>query len=381
MTVSALFNPITIRGTTFPNRIAVSPLCMYSAIDGVAQPFHFSHLSTFARGGAGLVFAEATAISAEGRITPACLGIWNQQQADALAPITQFISEMGSVPGIQLAHAGIKASAAAPFNGGKPLPKDHPAAWQVVGPTTAPFGEDFPVPHALTKSEINTVVEQFADAAERAITAGFKVIELHGAHGYLINSFLSPLNNTRTDEYGGSIENRMRLAIDVTTAVRKRVGEAVPLFFRISAIDKVDSGWNMDDSVVLSKALHEHGVDIVDCSSGGVAGGPRFRVNDTGELLNKGSAREQGFQVPFAARIKKETPVGTMAVGVIVEAEHAESIIKSGQADFVALGRELMYNPFWPLHAAEQLGASSDNELWPKQYAWAIERRADILKK
>jgi len=370
-----LFTPITIRSTTFSNRTVVSPLCMYSANEGVAQPFHFSHLSTFARGGAGLVFAEATAVAAEGRITPKCLGIWNQQQAEALEPITRFISDAGSVPGIQLAHAGRKASTAPPYDGGKPIAKDHAEGWQVVGPTTAPVAPGFVVPHELTADELKGIAEQFADAAERAINAGFKVIELHGAHGYLIHSFLSPLTNSRDDEYGGSIENRMRLAIEVTQAVRKRIGESVPLFFRISAIDNVDSGWTMDDSVTLCKALAAQGVDIVDCSSGGIAGAPRFRAADDGKPLGKSLGREHGFQVPFAERIKSETELGSMAVGVIIEPKHADSIIASGQADFVALGRELMYNPFWPLHAAEQLGADTDNSLWPKQYAGAIVRR------
>ncbi len=376
---SSLFSPITIRKTSFSNRVVVSPLCMYSAIGGVAQPFHFSHLSTFARGGAGLVFAEATAVSAAGRITPQCLGIWNKEQADALAPIAKFISDAGSVPGIQLAHAGRKASTAPPYDGGKPLAKDHPDAWSVVGPTSTPVANGFAVPHELSIDEIFALVEQFADAADRAIYAGFKVIEIHGAHGYLINSFLSPITNTRTDEYGGSLEHRMRFALEVTRATRKRIGESVPLFFRISAIDNIDSGWSMDDSVVLCNALANEGVDIVDCSSGGIAGAPRFRAADDGKPLGKALGREQGFQVPFAERIKAETPLGSMAVGVIVEPDYAESIVNSGQADFVALGRELMYNPFWPLHAAEHLGANTENNLWPKQYAWAIVRRQEIL--
>ncbi len=376
---SSLFSPITIRGTQFDNRVVVSPLCMYSAIEGVAQPFHFSHLSTFARGGAGLVFAEATAVSPEGRITPQCLGIWNQQQADTLAPIAQFITDAGSVPGIQLAHAGRKASTSAPYDGGKPLLVDHPDAWEVVGPTNTPVAEGFAIPRELTPDDLNVISQQFADAAQRALQAGFKVIEIHGAHGYLINSFLSPLSNTRTDEYGGSIKNRMRLALEVTKSVRARIGDSVPLFFRISAIDNVDSGWSMDDSIVLCKALEAQGVDIVDCSSGGIAGAPRFRAADDGKNLGKSLGREHGFQVPYAARVKDETQLGSMAVGVIIKAEHAESIVASGQADFVALGRELMYNPFWPLHAAEKLGANPDNALWPKQYAWAIIRRQEIL--
>ncbi len=377
--MSQLFSPITVRGVTFPNRVVVSPLCMYSADDGVAQPWHFAHLSTFARGRAGLVFAEATGVEAIGRITPRCLGLWNDEQVNALKPITAFIEEMGSIPGIQLAHAGRKASTAPPFEGAHPLPADDPDAWAVVGPSAIPVADHFPTPHELTQDEIANLVSSFATAARRSINAGFKVIELHGAHGYLLHSFLSPISNQRTDAYGGTIEGRMRFPLEVCAAVRAEVGEDMPLFFRISAIDGIEGGWTMDDSVTLAKALGNTGIDVVDCSSGGVSGAPRFRVQDDGKPLQKSSARQPGFQVPYAERIRNETSLKSMAVGVIIDPDQAEAIATSGQADFVALGREIMHDPFWPLHAAHHLGVDADFSMWPKQYKWAVDRRAQIV--
>jgi len=376
--MSALFSPITVRGITFPNRVVVSPLCMYSAEDGHAQPWHFAHLSTFARGQAGLVFAEATAVEAIGRITPKCLGIWNDKQAEALKPITAFIEQMGSVPGIQLAHAGRKASTSPPFLGGKPLAADDADAWSVSGPSAIAVGPGFPVPHELTIDEIHTLTDTFVKAAKRSIAAGFKVIELHGAHGYLMHSFLSPVSNQRSDEYGGDIVGRMRFPVEVSKAVRAAVGEDMPLFFRISAVDGIEGGWTMDDSVTLAKALGEVGIDVVDCSSGGVSGAPRFRTDDDGKPLTANSARQPGFQVPYAERIARETTLKSMAVGVIIDPQQAEAIASSGQADFVALGREIMHNPFWPLHAARTLGDDPEFSMWPKQYKWAVDRRAQI---
>ncbi len=378
--MSSLFSPLTIRGVTLPNRIVVSPLCMYSANDGMAQPWHFAHLSTFARGKAGLVFTEATAIEARGRITPKCLGIWSDEQAEALRPITAFIEEMGCVPAIQLAHAGRKASTSPPFLGGKPLPVDDPEAWPVVGPSAEAVGPGFPTPAELSVDDIDALKEAFVAAARRSVDAGFKVIELHGAHGYLLHSFLSPISNLRQDAYGGTLEKRMRFALDVCAAVRAEVGEDMPLFFRISAIDGLEQGWTMDDSVVFAAALGEHGIDVVDCSSGGVSGAPRFRIDDTGKPLTKNSARTPGFQVPYAERIKRETSLQSMAVGVIIDPQQAQNIIDSGRADLVALGREIMHDPFWPLHAAQELGADPDFKMWPLQYGWGVDRRAQIAR-
>ena len=379
--MSTLLKPLTIRGVTLPNRIVVSPLCMYSAVDGLAQPFHFAHLSTFARGKAGLIFAEATAVEDIGRITPNCLGIWSDEHVNALKPITRFIAEMGCVAGIQLAHAGRKAATTSPFaGGGKPLNKEDPHFWPVVGPSPIPVAENFQTPRELTKEDLDTLVQVFVSAAKRSLAAGFEVIELHGAHGYLLHSFLSPLANARSDEFGGSLANRMRFPLQVTRAVRQAIGEAVPLFFRISAIDGVDNGWSMDDSVALANELANCGVDIVDCSSGGIGGAPRFRIDDSGKPLTKSSARTPGFQVPFAERIQKETSLKAMAVGAIIEPQQADNIIASGQAELVALGREIMHDPFWPLRAALKLGDDPDYDMWPPQYKWAVDRRAQIAR-
>jgi 2,4-dienoyl-CoA reductase-like NADH-dependent reductase (Old Yellow Enzyme family) len=384
MTVPLVFQPLKIRNTVLPNRIVVSPLCMYSAIDGIAQPWHFAHLSTFARGQAGLVFTEATAVEARGRITPQCLGIWTDEQADALKPVTAFIDSMGCVPGIQLAHAGRKASTRAPFveGGGSPITSSNATegetSWPTVAPSALPVAEGWPEPQALDSIGLQQVKQAFVEAARRALQAGFKVIELHMAHGYLLHSFLSPLGNQREDQYGGNLENRMRFPLEVTEAVREVWPESLPLFVRISAIDGRENGWNLDDSVAFSRKLNEAGADVVDCSSGGIGGAPRFRSDDTGKPLTRESAREPGFQVPFSRRIKAETDVKTMAVGVIVDPHQAEEILQSGGADLVALGREIMYDPFWPLHAAEALEADVDFKMWPKQYAWAVDRRAQV---
>jgi len=384
MTIPLLFQPLKIRDALLPNRIVVSPLCMYSAIDGIAQPWHFAHLSTFARGQAGLVFTEATAVEARGRITPQCLGIWTDEQADALKPITAFIESMGCIAGIQLAHAGRKASTRAPFaeRGGSPITSSNATEdetpWLTVAPSALPVAEGWPEPQALNSVDLQQVKQAFAEAAGRALHAGFKVIELHMAHGYLLHSFLSPLGNQREDQYGGNLENRMRFPLEVTEAVREVWPESLPLFVRISVIDGRENGWSLDDSVTFSRRLNEVGADVVDCSSGGIGGAPRFRTDDTGKPLTRESAREQGFQVPFSRRIKDETDIRTMAVGVIVDPHQAEEILQSGGADLVALGREIMHDPFWPLHAAEALGADIDFKMWPKQYAWAVDRRAQV---
>ena len=381
-----LFKPLQLRGVTLPNRIVVSPLCMYSAIDGMAQPWHFAHLSTFARGKAGIVFTEATAVEARGRITPQCLGIWTDEQAEALRPITKFIKSMGSVPGIQLAHAGRKASVRRPFTEkpGSPLNQEDAArgepAWQTVAPSGEPVGPGFPAPAALDQAGLDEIKNAFVQAAGRSLKAGFRVIELHMAHGYLLHSFLSPLSNHRNDSYGGDLEGRMRFPLEVVKAVRAVIPEDMPLFSRISAIDGLEHGWSMDDSVVFCQAMYDCGVDVVDCSSGGISGAPRFRIDDEGKPLTRSSARQPGFQVPYAERARRETDIKSMAVGVIIDPHQAEEILQSGGADLVALGREIMHDPFWPLHAAEALGADPDFKMWPEQYAWAVDRRAQIKR-
>ncbi len=381
-----LFEPLSIRGCTLPNRIVVSPLCQYSAVDGMPQPWHFAHLSTFARGKAGLVFTEATAVEERGRITPRCLGIWNDAQAEALRPIVEFIESMGCVPGMQLAHAGRKASTRVPFveKGGSPLTEEDAARgdtpWQALAPSALPVAEGWPLPREMNRDDLAEVQAAFVAAARRAFEIGFKVIELHMAHGYLLHSFLSPLGNQRDDDYGGDLEGRMRFPLEVAAAVRAAMPEDAPLFVRISAIDGREDGWTLDDSVELGKRLAQIGVDVVDCSSGGIGGAPRFRSDDSGKPLTSDSARSPGFQVPFSRRIREETDLMTMAVGVIIDPEQAEEILQSGGADLVALGRELMYDPFWPLHAAAALGADPDFSMWPEQYAWAVDRRAQIKR-
>jgi len=357
---------------------------MYSAIDGVAQDWHFAHLSTFARGKAGLIFVEATGIEPRGRITPRCLGLWNKEQAEALRPVVRFIESMNCVPGIQIAHAGRKASARPPFMGGTPLNEADTTRgeppWQTIAPSALPVGPGWPTPHALSQAEIADVVHAFAGAAGRALEAGFRVLEIHGAHGYLIQSFLSPLGNQRNDGYGGDRRGRMRFALEVASAVRTVWPEEFPLFFRISAVDGRPGGWSLEDSVEFARELAALGVDVVDCSSGGIGGAPRFRADDDGNPLTTSSARRPGFQVPYAEAVRGRGGVKTMAVGVIVDPHQAEAILQEGRADIVALGREIMYNPFWPLHAAQSLSADVDFDMWPEQYRWAVDRRAQIAK-
>ena len=380
---SKLFSSLKIRGITIPNRIALSPLCMYSAEKGVPNNWHFSHLSTFARARVGLIFAEATAVEEAGRITPYCLGLWNDEQVEAFKPITSFIKSMGCIPGFQLAHAGRKASAKAPWDGGSPLDemdkKKGEGPWQAVAPSAIPLSEGWQVPKALGKHDINLLVQSYTNSALRAISAGFEVLEIHAAHGYLLHSFLSPISNKRKDEYGGDIENRARLLIKITEEIRKNIPDSIPLFCRISSIDGLSNGWNMNDSVILSEMLAKAGVDVIDCSSGGIVGRPRFAVDDEGNNLLKNSSRGYGFQVPYAEEIKKKSVLKTMAVGVIVDPKQAEEILANDKADIVALGRELMFNPFWPLHAAQELDADVNFDLWPKQYKWGISRRDKLL--
>ena len=375
-----LFSPFSIRSVTLPNRIVLSPLCMYSANSGMASSWQFAHLSTFARGGVGLVFAEATAIEPRGRITPRCLGIWTDEQAEALKATTEFIASMGSVPGLQIAHAGRKASAAPPWAGGVPLEIGDTAwgdpGWQTVAPSAVPLADGWQAPHALSEVEIAETVEAFAASARRALVAGFKVLEIHGAHGYLIHSFLSSLSNQRNDAYGGDLAGRMRFALEVTDAVRAAWPEELPLFFRLSAVD--GHGWEIEDSIALAAALKARGVDVVDCSAGGITGAPAFRAQDDGKPLPKSGQRPLGFQVPYAAAIREKADIPTMAVGRIVDPQQAEDIVVAGSADLIAIGRELMHDPFWALHAAEALDQPDAFALWPDQYRWAIVRRAEL---
>ena len=346
--MSALFQPFTLRDVTFPNRVWMAPMCQYSAAaegpdTGAPNDWHFAHYAARAAGGTGLVVVEATAVSPEGRISPYDLGIWNDTQVAAFRRITRFLVSQGTVPGIQLAHSGRKASTDRPWTGGAPLgPQER--GWQPLAPSAVAFDERHPVPTELTVDQIQQVVGQFADAARRALAAGFEVAEIHGAHGYLINEFLSPHSNHRTDAYGGSYENRTRFALEVVDAVRAVWPEGKPLFFRISATDWLEEGgWGADDTVRFAADLRAHGIDLLDVSTGGNASGVTIPVRP-------------GYQVPFAARVKSETSLPVAAVGLITEAEQAEKILANGEADAVLLGRELLRNPSWARHAARQLG-------------------------
>ncbi|WP_433870954.1 NADH:flavin oxidoreductase/NADH oxidase [Saccharopolyspora sp. CA-218241] len=346
--VSHLFEPIKIRDTEIRNRAWVSPMCQYSAVDGAPNDWHLVHLGQFATGGAGLVIAEATAVVPEGRISPADTGLWNDEQVAAWRRITDFVRAQGATPGVQLAHAGRKASTSAPWEGDRSVSADE-GGWQTVSSTDAAFG-DLAAPRALTEDEVAALPQRFAEAAGRAEAAGFEVVELHFAHGYLAHQFYSPLTNDRTDRYGGDFEGRTRLLLEIVEAVR-----AVwhgPLLTRISATDWVEGGWTGDDSVALAKLLAERGVDLVDASTGGATPKASIPVRS-------------GYQTPFARKIRAEAGVATGAVGLITSPEQAEEIVASGSADAVLLGRELLRDPHWPMHAADRLRGES---LWPKQY-------------
>ncbi|MEU6882492.1 NADH:flavin oxidoreductase/NADH oxidase [Streptomyces sp. NPDC046712] len=357
----ALFEPYTLRSLTIPNRVWMAPMCQYSAEvvgpnAGVANDWHFAHYASRATGGTGLVLVEATAVAPEGRISPADLGIWNDTQVEALRRIAAFLKEHGTVPGIQIGHAGRKAATKRPWHGRGPVaPGDH--GWQPVAPSPVEFADGYPVPTELTTEQIQEIVGRFADAARRALAAGFEVVEVHGAHGYLIGEFLSPHSNRRTDAYGGSFENRTRLALEVVDAVRAVWPEELPVFFRISATDWLaEQGWTIDETVRFATLLKEHGVDLLDVSSGGNGGPAEIPVGP-------------GYQVPFAARVKAETGLPVAAVGLITEAEQAEKIVANGEADAVLLGRELLRDASWARRAARELGAETHA---PSQYAWAI---------
>lgn len=358
---AALFAPCTLRSVTIPNRVWMAPMCQYSAepdgpAAGVAGEWHFAHYAARAVGGVGLVIQEATAISPEGRISPYDLGIWNDAQAEALRPIVAFVKSQGAVAGIQIAHAGRKASTESPWKGGRVIDPRAPHGWLPGAPSAVPFREGDPVPHELTADEIHGLVGEFAAAAARAREVGYQVVEIHGAHGYLIGEFLSPHSNRRTDEYGGSFENRARFALEVVDAVRAVWPEELPLFFRISATDWLEeAGWTAEETVRLAGLLKEHGVDLLDVSTGGLAPHAEIPVGP-------------GFQVPFAARVKAETGLPVAAVGLITEPEQAEKILANGEADAVLLGRELLRDPYWARRAAAELGATAPV---PDQYARA----------
>jgi len=351
--MSTLLSPFTVRGVTARNRIWVSPMCQYSAVDGLPNDWHFMHLGQFAAGGAGLVMTESSAVSPEGRISPQDAGIWNDEQVAAWRRITDFAHAQGAKIGMQLGHAGRKASARRPWEGHGTVTAEE-GGWPSVAPSAVAFG-DYATPKALTEDEIHAVVADFAAAAKRAIAAGFDAVELHGGHGYLIHQFYSPLSNQRTDGYGGDFDGRVRFVLEVATAVRAAIGDDVPLFTRLSATDWAEDGWTADDSVRLARLLADVGVDLIDTSTAGNTTKPRIPVGP-------------GYQVPFAQRIRTEAKVPTGAVGLITEPQQAEQIVATGAADVVFLARALLRDPHWPLNAARVLGGDIE---WPNQYARA----------
>jgi 2,4-dienoyl-CoA reductase-like NADH-dependent reductase (Old Yellow Enzyme family) len=353
--MAKLFEPLILRSLTLPNRLVVSPMCQYSSKDGFANDWHLVHLGSRAIGRPAIVFTEATAVLPEGRISPEDLGIWKDEHVEMLARIVRFIDARGSIAGMQLAHAGFKASTRSPWLGGGPL-EVQDGGWRPINSASAvPFTDGWIVPEALDQAGIRRVIESFAAAAKRALAAGFRVVELHAAHGYLIHEFLSPLTNKRTDEYGGSLENRTRFAREVTSAVRKVWPENLPLFMRISATDWVEGGWTPEESVELARMVHPRGVDLIDCSTGGISPHAKIPLGP-------------GYQVPFSRKIRTEAGIPTGTVGLISESKQAEEILQNGDADLVLMARQFLRDPYVPLRAARELGVEVE---WPLQYGRA----------
>jgi 2,4-dienoyl-CoA reductase-like NADH-dependent reductase (Old Yellow Enzyme family) len=368
-----LFSPLTLRGVTLKNRVVISPMCQYSAHDGFANDWHFVHLGKMATGGAGLVFTEAAAVEPEGRITHGDLGIWSDAHIAPLKRIAEFIKANGSVPAIQLAHAGRKASMQRPWFGNGPINENDRArgesAWNVVAPSAIPMDTGWLVPHELSVADIRSVQARWREATLRSLEAGFDVVELHSAHGYLGHEFLSPLSNKRTDGYGGDLKGRMRYTLELAEVLRAAWPDDKPLFVRISSVDGIEGGWTIEDSVTLTQELAARGVDVIDCSSGGLLG------SATAARIK----RNPGFQVPFADRLRKGTGLKSMAVGLILDGPQAEQILKDDQADLIAIGRQSLYNPNWALHAQVALGAEGEYADWPQQYGWWLDKRQHIL--
>jgi len=373
-----LFEPLELRNVRAKNRVVVSPMCQYSALDGLVNDWHLVHLGKFAQGGAGIVFVEATAVEARGRITHGDVGLWSDAHVPGLARIAAFVRAQGAVPAIQLAHAGRKASMARPWYGNGPLTGDDIArgdnGWPIIGPTDAPVAEGWRAPAPASDADLATLLDAFVAAARRAQAAGFDIAEVHGAHGYLLHSFLSPLSNRRTDRYGGTLENRMRFPLQVARAVRAAWPAEKPLFMRCSSIDDAEGGWSLEDTVAFARELAKVGVDVIDCSSGGIAGSATAA---TRTLLR----RVPGFQLPFAERVRRDTGLKTMAVGLILTPRQAEEALQACCADLIAVGREALFNPNWPLHAALELGADAEFASWPQQYGWWLTRREASLQR
>jgi len=371
MTKPLLFTPLAIKGTTLRNRVVIAPMATYSAIDGIAQDWHLVHLGRLALGGAGTVFVEATAVTAQGRITNGDLGLWSSAHIPPLRRITDFMKAQNVVPAIQIAHAGRKGSMQRPWYGNGPLTADDLARgeqrWEIVAPTAEPMAEGYIQPRQLSVGDLAVLKGQWADAAKRALEAGFEILEIHNAHGYLIHQFLSPLSNKRNDAYGGDFAGRTRFPLEVAEAVRAAWPKDKPLFLRVSAVDGLDGGWTMDDTVAYAKELKLRGIDVIDCSSGGLHGSATAaRVK-----------RTWGFQVPYAERVRREAGIMSMAVGLIIDPQLAESILQKGQADLIAIAREVLANPSWPQMAEIALGRKAVEAMdgWPVQYGWWLKHR------
>jgi 2,4-dienoyl-CoA reductase-like NADH-dependent reductase (Old Yellow Enzyme family) len=371
-----LFTPFSLRDLTFRNRVVIAPMCMYSAHDGIANDFHLVHYGRLALGGAGLVIVEATAVQPQGRITHGDLGIWSDDHIAPLARIAEFLKSHGAVAGIQVAHAGRKASMQRPWNGNGPLNENDIARgdvpWEVVASSAEPIGKDWLVPKAMSPDDIAALKDDFRAAAQRALRAGFDVLELHCAHGYLMHSFLSPLINKRTDQYGGDRDGRMRLPLEVAAILRDAWPNDRPVFLRVSAVDHMEGGWDIDDTVAFARELKKIGIDIIDCSSGGVAQG----------AVSALGVRDYGYQVSYAEQVRREAQMPTMAVGLIVDPHQADEIVASGQADLVAIAREALHDPSWALHAQATLEGHSPERFasWPQQFGWWLKRRAAALE-
>jgi 2,4-dienoyl-CoA reductase-like NADH-dependent reductase (Old Yellow Enzyme family) len=378
LTLPLLFQPIELRGVRMRNRIVISPMCQYSAQDGHVTDWHLVHLGKFAQGGAGAVFVEATAVEKRGRITHGDTGIWDDAQVPGLRKIAEFMKSQGAVPALQLAHAGRKASMARPWYGNGPLTQADfdrgDKAWSTLAPTEEPIDSGWIAPRAFKEGDFQTVLTAFRNAVRRALAAGFEILEIHAAHGYLLHTFLSPLSNHRTDQYGGAIENRMRFPLEVAAEVRKAWPSSKPLFVRTSSIDDVEGGWSIEDTVRFAKELKAIGVDVIDCSSGGIQGSATAATRTMMQ-------RVPGFQVPFAERVRKEGGLKTMAVGLILTPQQAEEALQAGRADLIAVGREALFDPNWPHHAALALGADPEFKQWPEQYGWWLTRRESLLRK
>ncbi len=368
--VPHLFRPLKLRSLETRNRVVISPMCQYSAHEGHMDDWHAVHLGRFAMGGAGIIFTEATAVQKRGRITHGCPGLWTDSQIPGHARIAQFALRNGAIPAIQLGHAGRKGGMQRPWFGNGPLNEadfergDMP--WEPAGPSALPVSDGWPIPHVLSVAEIADLIDDYASATQRALTAGYKIVEIHGAHGYLVHSFLSPLSNERTDRYGGDLAGRMRLALEIAEAVRGIWPDDLPLFFRTSAVDGAPGGWLLEDTVVLAGELQCFGVDVLDCSSSGIAGAA---------TAGSGQKRQPGFQVGYAERVRKDTGMTTMAVGLITDPQQAENILAQGRADLIAIGREALVNPMWALHAARALGHDTLFETWPEQSGWWLAGR------